>query len=81
MAAEGWKNFAHIVEIDKSSVNDAIVETDAARSPVYDLQGRRLSGEPTKCTSRTEGNMRNRESPSHRAGTGPAPTLGGIPAT
>ena len=31
MAAEGWKNFAHIVEIDKSSVNDAIVETDAAR--------------------------------------------------
>ncbi len=48
MAAEGWKDFAHIVEIDKSSVNDAIVETDAARSPVYDLQGRRLSGEPTK---------------------------------
>lgn len=48
MAAEGWKNFAHIVEMEKSSVSDAIVETDTARSPVYDLQGRRLSEGPAK---------------------------------
>ena len=48
MAAEGWKNFAHIVEMEKSSVSDAITDIGSAPIPAYDLQGRRLAGEPAR---------------------------------
>ena len=47
-ATEGWKKFK-IKELEKSSVGDAISEsTTAIPSTFYDLQGRRLSEEPSK---------------------------------
>ena len=48
MVTEGWKNFAHIVEMERSSVSDAITDIGSAPIPAYDLQGRRLAGEPAR---------------------------------
>ena len=47
--AAGWTDFRRIVELEKSSVGDAISEsTTAIPSTAYDLQGRRLADKPQK---------------------------------
>ena len=47
--AARWTDFRRIVELEKSSVGDAISEsTTAIPSTAYDLQGRRLADKPQK---------------------------------
>ena len=48
---EGWKEFLTIIEGDATGIESnygSVQTTEASDSPVYDLQGRRLTGKPQK---------------------------------